>query len=155
MENIADLLQEKENEFMEQFVNMDLESLYWELSMDTDSYRISDFQKLYDNLKQQFAHYLLIDDDFLDTNIISHFYEGHGVHIFGIDLLSVYQPCKCCGDVTTEWIALVVDTKSNIVTLNLCRECLDSDSVQDSHFRGKPLKSVFPLIDYDYSAQII
>lgn len=155
MENIADLLQEKENEFLEHFMNMELGEIFEDLGIDTTSIRMNTLIALYLEIPKEFVFYLLTDTDFLNLNIISHFYEERGIHIFGIELLNVHEPCKCCGDVTTEWIALVVDTKSNNVTLNLCQECLDSDSVPNSHYRGKPLKSILPLIDNDFSAEII
>lgn len=155
MENIADLLQEKENEFLEHFMNMELGEIFEDLGIDTTSIRMNTLIALYLEIPKEFVFYLLTDTDFLNLNIISHFYEDRGIHIFGIELLNVHEPCKCCGDVSTEWIALVVDTKSDIVTLNLCRECLDSDSVQNSRYRGKPLKSILPLIDNDFSAEII
>lgn len=155
MENIADLLLEKETQFMEHLMNMEFWEILMELSMDTATFRINDFMDLYEEVQQAFLFYLLEDTDFLNLNIISHFYEECGVHIFGIELLDVHEPCKCCGDVSTEWVALVVDTQSNIITLNICRECLDSDSVQDSHYRGKPLKSILSLIDNDFVAQIM
>ena len=155
MYNLTTLLQNKETTFLEHFMNMELGEIFEDLGIDTTSIRMNTLIALYLEIPKEFVFYLLTDTDFLNLNIINHFYEERGIHIFGIELLNVHEPCKCCGDVTTEWIALVVDTKSNIVTLDLCRECLDSDSVQNSRYRGKPLKSILPLIDNDFSAEII
>lgn len=155
MYNLTTLLQSKETTFLEHFMNMELGEIFEDLGIDTTSIRMNTLIALYLEIPKEFVFYLLTDTDFLNLNIISHFYEDRGIHIFGIELLNVHEPCKCCGDVSTEWIALVVDTKSDIVTLNLCQECLDSDSVQNSRYRGKPLKSILPLIDNDFSAEII
>ena len=154
MVNVGNLIIEKETQFIEHLMNMELGELLTKLSMNADSFSIVDFIDLFEAAEQAFVFYLLEDTDFLNLNIINHFYEERGVHIFAIEFLDRHEPRRFRSEVISEWIALVVDTASNIVTFRLARRCRDSDSVQDSHFRGKPLKSILPLIGNDFVAQI-
>ena len=155
MNDLKELLQKKETEFMHQYLNMELWEILEELSIDSLHICYKDLQNLFHNLEEAFVFYLLQDSTFLNIHIVSHFYEECGVHIFGLELLDVHEPCKSCDDVTSEWTALVIDTYSKTVTLDFCEKCLDSESVEDSRYRGKPLKSILSLIYSDYSAEII
>ena len=149
------LLQKKEKEFIEHPMNRKIGKILEDLGIDTSSIRMNNLLTLYLEMSEEFVFYLLTDDDFLNTTIIGHFYEERGIHTFGIDLLDIQEPCSYCGDVFTEWVALQVNTSTNKVSLFYDKECYDSTVVEDSSYCGKPLKSILPLIDKYYSAEII
>ena len=75
MYNLTTLLQNKETTFLEHFMNMELGEIFEDLGIDTTSIRMNTLIALYLEIPKEFVFYLLTDTDFLNLNIISHFYE--------------------------------------------------------------------------------
>ena len=66
--------------------------------------------------------------------------KSDGTEIFGLTLLDVYE-CPYCNDIHSDWYALVFDTETKKPRFGVC-QCTDSESVEDSPFRGYPLSDI-------------
>ena len=97
-------------------------------------------------LYQRFVVELLEDDDFLKKNIVAHFHTEDGTDIFGLELVDMHEPCVCCGDVITEWLAFHINLEKRSIGYG-CVTCHDYESVKDSLYRGNSLYMVRSLIE--------
>ena len=51
-------------------------------------------------------------------------------------MLGLHEPCECCGDVVSEWLAVTVNIdRMGLGLANL--ECHDYERVEDSSYIGK------------------
>ena len=142
----SELLEQKEKEFMERYTYLSLEELMCELEIPYELPFLESMDSVRDKLWGMFVFNLLEDSDFLGLNVISHFHREDGTHIFGIDLLGLHEPCECCGDVVSEWLAVTV----NIDRMGLgfgYLECHDYERVEDSSYIGNTFYEVKALID--------
>lgn len=142
----SELLEQKEKDFMERYTYLTLEEIMEELEIPYEVPFFESMNLVRNKLWRIFVVDLLEDSDFLDVNVISHFYRDDGTHVFGIDLLDIHEPCECCGDVVTDWLAITVNTDRMELGLG-CQECHDYEIVEDSSYSGNSVYEVKALID--------
>lgn len=145
MFDIENYLLDKEQEFVNDYKWMTLGEVLDEIESSAEY--IDDFSDFRQLLKEKFLKELLNDSEFLDLNVVSHFHKEDGTHIFGIYLLHMYEPCECCGDVVSEWIAITVNPIQRKIGYGV-EKCHDYESVEDSSYRGESFYEVKTLINH-------
>lgn len=148
MFNIEEYLLDKEYEFVDNYKGMPFGEVLDEIESETGYVNdFSDFQQL---MEEKFLKEMLNDSEFLDLNVVGHFHREDGTQIFGICLIGKHEPCECCGDVVSEWIAIMVNPIQRKIGYGV-QKCHDYESVKDSSYQGETIHEIKALIDRYYN----
>ncbi len=129
-------LKKKQHEFMAEHTDKPLLDMLLDLNLGL--LELDNLDKLRQKLYYKFVASLLDDEEFLSLEIISHFSDDDGTHIFGLAEAVAY-PNGCEDDKFTLWLALIISVSDGItVSLDLFR-LYGVDSVKDSNYTGKSI----------------
>jgi len=137
---------DKEREFMKQFKPA-FEDIYNRLNYPLEVNNIKDVDQMWLACTKCFALSLLEDEDFLQREVLEHFYHSEeNLHIFCISLFEEHEPCTQCGEIHSEWFALYIDIDEQLIGYGHC-DCYTAERVSDSSYRGNTFHEVKALVD--------
>lgn len=146
-EGAYDMIAEKEVQFMDKYTPY-LQDLSDELDLYWQEFEMSDLGLFGESLLRRFFRELLEDEDFLNLEIVEHFYTSEGIHVFCLELMDMQDPCPCCNTLVTEWLAVIYHEESNMLDFGFMK-CDSLERVEYSSYRGSDLHEIVTLIVTD------
>lgn len=147
LDSVVDIVTRKENQFMEKYRPC-LQGIYDELDMPCYDMEISDLDTISQRLFNIFFVELLEDEEFLHMEIKEHFHMTNGTHIFCLEIIDVQEPCPCCANMVSEWLAVIVNKEKRVLDFGFMK-CNSYDRVEASSYRGSDIHEIIALLGSD------
>lgn len=147
MKDILDLIQEKEHEFMEDYINLTLQDfcIKYGIPFDYSNFHLGILTDIKQRLTTDFVFYLFQDEEFLSRPILEHYKQGQ-TQIFALSLLDVYSPCECCGGTLSKWFAISVDMEEKYFSMGI-KEVHECNKVEVSVYCDGTISKVKDLLE--------
>lgn len=140
--NEFEMIKEKEEEFMDQFMDMTLTELYDLLELSQESIEVADINRISNILQKAFAaKMLIVDEDFQELTVHIHLIENDGTEFWGLSVIDRCGHFHCKNEVCI-WYGLIFSKEKDILKLDFYSLPDNNSEYTRGNLDGEPMHSV-------------